>query len=766
MSRPLTRHCLIGATLLVSLSGVVSAQTPRKKAPARLTGEQVYRQQCAGCHGAKGEGGKAFPRPLVGTRSPGELAKFIAQTMPPGPKKTPPAQAKLAAEYIHGAFYSPLAQERNRPARVELSRLTVRQYRSALADLVGSFRRGPVPDERRGLRGEYYRSRGFRRDQRALERVDPQVSFDFGIEPPAPEMDPKQFSIRWEGSVLAPESGEYEFIVRTEHATRFWINNLQEPLIDAWVKSGNDKEYRASIFLLGGRSYPLRLEFSKSNQGVNNPEKQAQTPASLALLWRQPKRSAEVVPNRCLSPVTVTETFVPATPFPPDDRSIGYERGTSVSKEWDEATTEGAIETANHVAARLDPLTGSTSTAPDRDQRLRAFCREFASRAFRRPLAPELEEFFITRVFREAPDADTAAKRVVLLVLKSPRFLFREVSSSQPDAYDVAARLSFGLWDSLPDPDLLKAAAAGQLSTREQVAAQADRMANDPRARSKVLDFFLQWLKVDHHPDLAKDGKKYPGFDDAVASDLRTSLELGVEHAVWSEKSDFRELMLSDQVFLNGRLAKLYGVNLPADAPFQPVKLESAERAGLLTHPYILSSFAYLDATSPIHRGVLIARSLLGRVLLPPPVAVSPVAADLHPNLTTRQRVDLQTKPDGCRSCHDMINPLGFTLERFDAIGRLRTADNGKPVDASGAYQARSGEVVRFQGVRDLARFIATSDEAHGAFAEQLFQYVVKQPVLAYGPRTLPDLQKAFATNQFSIRKQLVETVTVAALHR
>src|SRR5207248_2538892 len=106
------------------------------------------------------------------------------------------------------------------------------------------------------------------------------------------------------------------------------------------------------------------------------------------------------------------------------------------------------------------------------------------------------------------------------------------------------------------------------------------------------------------------------------------------------------------------------------------------------------------------------------------------------------------------------------TLEKFDAIGRLRAQDNGQPVDSSGSYQSRDGKTIQFKGVRDLARFLADSDEAHGAFCEKLFQYMVKQPVQAYGPATLANLDKAFAANQFSIRKQMVETAVTSALTR
>jgi hypothetical protein len=685
--------------------------------------------------------------------------------MPPGPKKCTGPDADRVAAYIYETFYSPVAQARNRPARIELSHLTVRQYRNTLADLIGSFRPAPKWDTNRGLHGEYFKNRRFNRGERTLERTDPEVKFDFGVGAPAPDLDPKQYSVRWEGSVIAPETGDYDIVVRTEQAMRIWVNDLRKPLIDATVKSGSDSEYRAPMTLLGGRAYPLRLEFSKSNQGVNDPAKQKDAPAGISLEWRQPHRAVtEVIPQRCLMPVVLPEVFVSTAQFPPDDRSQGYERGVGVSKDWEDATTEGAIETAGYVASHLRELSGIPDDGTDRKGRLMGFAKQFAERAYRRPLDPGFDKI-VQRLFDTSPDPETAVKRVVLLSLKSPRMLYQDLDGS-PDAYDVASRLSYGLWDSLPDQDLLKAAAANQLSTREQVAEQAKRMVNDPRTHSKVRDFFMLWLKVDLYPELVKDAKKYQGFDAAAAGDLRTSLDLFLDSVVWSDKSDFRELMQSDKVWVNGRLAKLYGVNLPADAPFQPVALDPNRRAGVLTQPYLLSSFAYLDASSPIHRGVLIARNLLGRILLPPQQAFTPLSADLHPNLTTRERVTLQTSPEGCQRCHGMINPLGFTLENFDAIGRFREQDNGKAVDATGTYQASTGKAVKFTGVRDLANYLADSEEARGAFVEKLFQNMVKQPLRAFGQSAPQELNAAFQAHGCSIRDQVVESVVTAAVKK
>src|SRR5262249_43739143 len=246
--------------------------------------------------------------------------------------------------------------------------------------------------------------------------------------------------------------------------------------------------------------------------------------------------------------------------------------------------------------------------------------------------------------------------------------------------------------------------------------------------------------------------------------DLRTSLELFLDDVVWSEASDFRQLFLSDEVFLNGRLAKFYGTEPPAGGEFKKMKLDAGRRAGVLSHPYLMAPVAHGSGTSPIHRGVRLARGVLGVSLRPPPEAVAPLSPDLHPSLTTRERVALQTRATNCMTCHGIINPLGFSMEHFDAVGRYRDKDNGKPVDATASYQARDGKTVRVNGVRELAAFLAGSPEAHAAFVEQLFHHLVQQPAQAYGPNTLDDLRRSFEANKFNIRKLAIEVMTAAAL--
>ncbi len=730
------------------------------------TGKDLYATKCARCHGASGEGTTRHKAALVGDRSVKQLAKYVQETMPEGnPGSLSVAEAEAISAYMHEAFYSPLAQDRLRPARVELSRLTVRQYRQAVADLVQSFRWTPRWEEQRGLKGEYFNGRS-PGQKKAHERIDPVVNFAWGKETPVAGKvtDPYVFAAAWTGSFLAPTTGLYEFVVRTEHATRLHVNDMRRPLVDAWVKSGNDTEFRASIYLVGGRIYPLRLEFSKANQGVDDPKQQKArpvTPASMALLWKPPHGVLEVIPDRALSPAAAPEQFVCATPFPPDDRSLGWERGTSVSKEWDAATTAAALEAAAYVAARVNELAKTSRRADDAKARLIAFAQTFTERAYRRPLTAG-QKARIARQFEESRDTETALKKAVLLALKSPRFLYWELGIEQ-DAFTVASRLSFGLWDSIPDAALLQVAKDGQLATPEQRRSQASRMLADPRAQAKMKAFFESWLLIDQAGDLAKDPNRFPGFDALLAADLRTSLGLFLADVGYGPRSDFRQLFTAGDVFLNGKLAGFYGTSVPAGEGFHKVRLNEGQRAGILTHPYLMASFAYTAESSPIHRGVFLARGVLGRSLKPPPVAVNPVSPNLHPSLNTRERVILQTGGPTCMTCHGVINDLGFTLEHFDAVGRFREKDNAKPVNPTGSYLTREGKQVSFAGAAELGKFLAGSREVHEAFAEQVFHHVAQQPILAYGPDTRAKLVAAFAKSNYNVRELFIEAALIMA---
>ena len=187
---------------------------------------------------------------------------------------------------------------------------------------------------------------------------------------------------------------------------------------------------------------------------------------------------------------------------------------------------------------------------------------------------------------------------------------------------------------------------------------------------------------------------------------------------------------------LNSRLAAFYGVQGPSGDQFEFVPLPDSQRAGVFTHPYLMASLSYYRSTSPIHRGVFLTRNILGRFLNPPPMAISFMDDRFDPTLTMREKVTELTKSETCMGCHVTINPLGFSLEHYDAVGRWRTEDNRKPVNAVSDYLTSGGQTIRLKNVRDLAQHAAESEDARLGFVRQLFHHVTKQAPAAYGNHT------------------------------
>ena len=767
---PLSRSIKVVAALVVLASLVFAGRQGqryyKKNLAAPRAGEAVYRQDCMSCHGPVGEGvaGKA-DEPLVGEKSIASLAKYIAREMPEDdPGTLSLADATASAEYIHKAFYSGEARARNHPPRIELAHLTVRQYRESIADLLASLRNATSTTETGGLAGAY-RERPERDpkkpDQNRPEvtfkqQVDPVIDFDFGDKAPDKGTFAAQFAINWTGSVHVPDTGEYEFRVTTPNGVRLYVNmpeggSEKNALIDIWVSSAMTRTAAAPIFLLGGRSYPLKLEFFKYKDKT----------ASLKLEWRPPGGAWTVIPRTNLSPKSSSPVSVISVPLPPDDGSIGYERGASVSREWTEAIAKGALQVSGMIGPHLFALAGTKADAPDRGEKLKAFTLRFAQMAYRRPLTDE-QKADLTAIYAASVVPEVAAKRAFIFTLSNPAFLYPGIGPQ--DDYAVASRLALALWDSVPDATLLKAAAAGQLKDAAQVRLQAQRMMKDPRAKSKMRDFLHHWLHVEEGAEIAKDQKEYPGFDQGVVMDLRTSLDLFAESIVWSEASDYRQLLLSDTILMNERLAKFYGQKVEAGGGFQPVKMDPDQRGGVLTHPFVLATFSYTKSSSPIHRGVFVTRNILGLMLKPPPMAIAFMDDKFDPSFTMREKVTELTSKPACMSCHVTINPLGFSFERFDAVGRVRSTDNKKPVDPTSDYTTSDGNVIKLTGARDVAVHAAESLSGQTGFVRNLFQEMVKQPPAAYSPELLGQLTQKFRADNFHVRNLAVEVAVVAAL--
>ena len=744
---------LLGLLIVVSFSQTTTLAKPFS------TGAKIYANKCAKCHGDKGQGvANEYDEPLTGDWPLVKLVRVITKTMPEeDPSLCIEKEAELVANYIFKEFYSPQFQNLDKQPRIKLARLTNRQFIHSVADLIGNFTGSSNFNLPGGLQASYFNNRNLSKNKQTINKTKEIINFDYGSATPYPEnvnFKQEEFSIRWSGSVFAEETGNYKFIISSENGVRLWVNNMDLKLIEGWVSSGIRRELTGNVQLIGGRAYPIRLDYFKYKSKS----------ASVKLEWHPPHGARQVLPSRNLSPNITNKTFVLNQPFPPDDSSIGYKRGNSVSKKWDESATYAAIETANWIAENLDFLTKTTSKSPDRLIKVKQLGSRFAKYAFRRPLTMEEDQTFVhSRFASKKPETDSI-KEVILLVLKSPRFLYPDLG--QLDDYSIAARLALGLWDSLPDKELAQAAAAGRLKNKNQVRQQAIRMLHDSRTKAKLRSMMHHWLGLDYAEEIAKDLEKFPQFNKSLEADLRTSLNLFLDKIIWENAgADYRTLFDSNQLPLNSRLAKIYKAQHNGKtSDFSQVSFDKNKRSGVLTHPYLLTLYSYHNSTSPIHRGVFITRNLLGRGLKPPPEAVAFKDEEFDPNMTMREKVSQTTKADSCMTCHSIINPLGFSLENFDSIGRFRQTDNGRPINTSSEYLTVEGNSIFINDHSTLASHAINSTSAHKRFVEMLFNQVAKQPIQAYGSGALIKLCNDFASANYNIKFLLVEIAVASAL--
>lgn len=766
VSQPTLRFiaCFLSTALITALSSLNAVAISQEE--LRTRGAEIYREACAGCHGARGEGvAEFYADALVGDATVGELTRIIDETMPEGePEKCAGPDAAAVAAYVHHEFYSEAAQVRNRPPRIGLARLTGNQLRQSVADLYASFHGHPSVTDERGVKGIYFDGDRWKNENKKIDRVDPVLDFDFGKESPGEGIKPESFYIYWEGGLKVDVTGRYEIVVRSSCSFRMDLGKLGREFIDNHVQSGDKTEFRQSIVLTAGRVYPFKIDFIQRKRKTELP------PAKFSMSWVPPQGVEQIVPTQNLVPHAGPAAYSLQAILPPDDRSYGFERGISVNRQWDESTTSAAIEFVNIATQELWPSYRQRHKNDSNENRaqLKGFLRSLAEVAFRGSLTDELSRLYIDNQVDQTEDDAEAIRRVVLVTLKSPRFLYPGIDQDRSPSQRTANRLAMTLFDSLPSDEWLRRAGEkNELQNVEQVRSAAKRMVNDYRTQAKTREMMYEWLNLTHLGEITKSQEAFAGFDSALVSDLRMSLNAFLDHVVWGESSDYRQFFRADWAFTTARIAEFYGDSWkPAETRKGEMSRTGGDgklRHGLLTHPYLMSGLAYHDSTSPIHRGVFLIRYMLGRTLRPPNEAFSPLSPDLHPDLTTRERVALQTSPESCQVCHSKINGLGFALENFDAVGRYREMDRSKPIDSTGSYLNRDDVEIKFQGAAELANYLADSPDAHRSFVSRVFQHFVKQPVTAYGPEKLDELTEKFVSSGYSIRELIVEIAVIAA---
>lgn len=355
-----------------------------------------------------------------------------------------------------------------------------------------------------------------------------------------------------------------------------------------------------------------------------------------------------------------------------------------------------------------------------------------ARRAYRRPLAP-LEVEPLLKIFAmgraDGGSFDAGIETAIRAILVSPNFLFRVEQSPKTakpgEGYPVtdlelASRLSFFLWSSIPDDELLTLASANRL--RPVLNQQVKRMLADPKATALVENFAGQWLHLRNIPSWRPDPDKYPQFDEGLRTAFQKETELFFKYIVREDRSVL-DFINADYSFLNDRLARHYGIKGVNGAYFRRVTLDSAERGGILSQGGVLMVTSYPTRTSPVLRGKWILENVLGSPPPPPP----PDIPDLADNASTspknlRAALEAHRAKAACASCHSRLDPLGFSLENYDAVGKFRKTEGGAPIDSSGAMP--NGALV--DGPASLKQILMDrQDEFVDCLAEKLLTYAL-----------------------------------------
>jgi len=362
-------------------------------------------------------------------------------------------------------------------------------------------------------------------------------------------------------------------------------------------------------------------------------------------------------------------------------------------------------------------------------------------RAYRRPVTDaDLEkpmEFY--RKARAEEGFEAGIETALSAVLVSPHFLFRveqDPSGVPPNsAYrisdlDLASRLSFFLWSSIPDDDLLDTAIRGNLSKPDVLGQQVRRMLMDSRSRTLVSNFAEQWLYLRNLESITPDLRLFPDFDDNLRQAFRQETELFFESVLREDRSVV-DLLKADYTFLNERLAKHYGIlNVYGSRVRRVSTGHEKERGGLLRQGSILTVTSYATRTSPVIRGKWILENIVGTPP-PPPLPNVPALKDntVSATLSVRERLTEHRANAACASCHNLMDPAGFSLENFDAIGRWRTVEEGQPIDATGGLPDGS----KFIGVSGLEDGLLKRPELFvGTLTEKLLTFALGRGIEPY----------------------------------
>ncbi len=753
------------AALFSCLPAPAVAQQPGEPAFAAEEGRRLFRRYCVSCHSDRLEtagfslDGILDRLDADGIASEAEAWEKVVQklrtaTMPPADRPQPSAEERAAALNWLTSTLDAAADAGPNPGRTEtLRRLSRTEYGNAVRDLLALEidAEALLPPDESGhgfdnvILGDLppalldrYVSAARRVSALAVGGAPPSVDSVVIRVPPdtTQEAHVPGLPIGTRGGLSFthnfPADGEYDIQVRLARNRTGNIGGLRDPrphelevLLDRWPIANFtvQRPERLVDDLHVDANLKVRVAATAGPHDVGVTF--VQNAASLMESERQPLQShfnetRHPRQTPAVYQVTITGPYEPkGANDTPSRRRIFVCRPDAASAGGPDGETLASAANAEACADKI----------------LSALAR----RAYRRPVvAADLETplAFFREGLAEA-GFDAGIERAVSAVLMNPEFLLR-VEADPPDAapgelyrvsdLELASRLSFFLWSSIPDDELLDAAERGGLSEPDELERQTRRMLADPRSYNLASNFAGQWLQLRNLPAVSPNGRLFPDFDDNLRQAFREETERFVD-SVLREDRGVADLLRADYTFLNERLAKHYGIPGVYGARFRRVDLdEDSRRGGLLRHGSILSVTSYATRTSPVIRGVWVLSNIFGAPP-PPPLPNVPALEDakVDPNLPLRERLAAHRANPVCANCHRTIDPVGFALENYDALGRWREYEQDNPsIDVSGALPG----VGEFEGIDGLVDgLLARSDLFAGTITEKLMTFALGRGV-------------------------------------
>jgi len=446
----------------------------------------------------------------------------------------------------------------------------------------------------------------------------------------------------------------------------------------------------------------------------------------------------------------------PSRNFPPEDFIDGFKNqyeGQSISP----LLAESYGEAAERLAANANLKPSAT------------FVEDFGKRAFRRPLTLEEKKRY-TALYTKA-----GAKAVAEAMLQSPSFLYRPETAAKPEwqSYVRASRLSYLLWDTMPDAHLTAAAERGELNTPEGFARTARRMLDDPRAKPALDEFVSQWMRFDRVITMVKDRRFYPSFTRELALAMTEETRRFVADLAWNDRN-FMELFTSDSTFLNGDLAQIYGMKAPSDDYAKVAYKHESGRAGILSHATFLALTSKPADTSPTARGLFVREQFLCQNVPQPPPGVNtnlPPQSEEKPR-TNRELLQIHLSNPSCATCHNLIDPIGLGLEKFDGVGALREAvkvtipsfDRKKPnrnvelpIDSKGWVAGIPDS--NFDTPRQLGAALARTPGCQECVVKQYFRYAMGRRETPADRPAIAKMTTDFRASQFKLKELMISVV-------